>query len=188
RGLLLGRLLRLAGADAELLTVDHRRAPEPPVVRRAFDAEDGVADRLPATRERLLQLRLVVDVARERVVEPARERLDDRLLDRLEAVLEEQRGQRGLEQRREDVAVVRQPLELVLGNVGAALGELPAEIELARDDGAARARDDVRADLREPALAEVRVALVQLARDRELEHAVAEKLQPFVRGGPLTRP
>ena len=41
------------------------------------------------------------------------ERLDDRRRDRLEAVLEVERRERRLEQRREHVAVVGEPLELV---------------------------------------------------------------------------
>jgi len=63
-----------------------------------------------------------------------------------------------------------------------------AEIELPRDNGTARPRDDVRADLRQPPLGEVGIALVQLARDRKLEDAVAEKLETLVRGGALARP
>src|SRR5947208_15968392 len=46
----------------------------------------------------------------------------------------------------------------------------------------------MRADLREPSFAEVGVALVELARDCELQHAVAEELEPLVRRGPLARP
>ena len=104
-------------------------------------------------------------------------------------MLEEERRERRLEQRRKDVAVPRQPLELVLGKPsGRALGEPAPEVELARDDGAARARDDVGADLREPALGEVGEALVEGARDRELEDAVAEELQPLVRRGAVGRP
>ena len=48
-----------------------------------------------------------------RVLDPLGERVDDRLLDLLEAVLEEERGERRLEQRREHVAVPREPLELL---------------------------------------------------------------------------
>jgi hypothetical protein len=46
----------------------------------------------------------------------------------------------------------------------------------------------VRADLREPALGEVREALVEGAGDGELEDAVAEELQPLVRRGAVGRP
>ena len=50
---------------------------------------DGlVRDRAAGAREPLLQLRLVVDVRRQRVLDARLERLDDRRLDRLEAVLE----------------------------------------------------------------------------------------------------
>src|SRR2546421_318192 len=65
---LLGLLLRLARPDAELLALDHGGAREAPVVRRAFHLQDAVAHGLPAARKRLLQLRLVVDVARQRIV------------------------------------------------------------------------------------------------------------------------
>ena len=41
------------------------------------------------------------------------ERVDDGGLDLREPVLEEERAERGLEQRREDVAVLREPLELL---------------------------------------------------------------------------
>jgi hypothetical protein len=158
-------------------------------VRRSLDVHDRVAD-LPAERgELLLQLRLVVDVRRRGVVDPAAERLDDRLLDGLEAVLEEQRGQRRLQQRRENVPVAREPGELLLRDDALPLLDEPgAEIQLARDDGAARPRDDVRANLREASLRQVGIPLVQRPRDGELQDAVTEELQPLVRGGPVRRP
>src|SRR5690349_24925959 len=81
RRFLLGRLLRLSRALAELLAVDHGRAAETAVVRRPLDVEHGVADRLSAPRERLLQLGLVVDVARQRVLDAPGERIHDRTLD-----------------------------------------------------------------------------------------------------------
>ena len=46
----------------------------------------------------------------------------------------------------------------------------------------------MRADLREPPLRELGVARVELVRDRELEHAVAEELEALVRLRPLGRP
>ena len=46
----------------------------------------------------------------------------------------------------------------------------------------------MRADLREPALGRVRIALVQRARDRELQDAVAEELEPLVRRRAVGRP
>src|SRR5207244_13135618 len=88
----------------------------------------------------------------------------------------------------QDVAIPREALELVVRDVGGAPGESLAEVELARDDGAARAGDDVRADLREAAFREVGVALEELTRDGELEHAVAEKLQPLVGRRSVARP
>src|SRR6185503_3531365 len=102
---LLGRLLRAAGADAGLLAVDQRGAAEGAVVRRALDVEH-VVDDLPALPgELLLELRLVVDVGRQRVRDPAVESGDDRVADRLEPVLQIERGERRLEKGREHVAV-----------------------------------------------------------------------------------
>ena len=131
----------------------------------------------------------MVDVVRARVLDALGERVDDRLLDRLEAVLEEERGERRLEQRGEHVAVPREPLQLLVRRTPPrALDEPPAEPELARDHRAARARDDVRADLRQPPSENSGIALVELPRDRELEDAVAEELEPLVRGRAVRRP
>jgi hypothetical protein len=187
-GLLLGGLLRLARANAELLAFDHGCAPETTVVRRPLHVEDGVIDGLTPPRKRLLQLGLVVDVRVEGVLDSPVERADDRLLDLLEAVLQEEGGEGGLQQGGEDVAVAREPVELIGRDLRALLEQTVAEVELARDDRAARARNDVRADLRQPALREVRVALEERTRDRELEHAVAEELEALVRGRALARP
>ena len=120
----------------------------------------------------------------KRVFDARLERLDDRGLDRLEAVLEIERSERRLEERGEHVAV---PRELV-GVVGALAAQPFTELELPRDDGAARARDDMRAHLRHPSLGELREAVVEGARDHELEHRVPEELEPFVRGGALGGP
>src|SRR5438477_845730 len=81
RGYLPAGLLRAAGADTRRLAVYHRGAGERPVVRRALHLEHGVGDLQPAPGELLLQLRLVVDMARERVGDPALEGSDDCLLD-----------------------------------------------------------------------------------------------------------
>src|SRR6266536_3537975 len=148
RRLLLRRLLRRAAADAELLAVDQRRAREAALVRRPFDLDDLVPHGAAVAGERLLQLGLVIDEGRQRVVDSPRECADHGLLDLLEAVLEEERAEGRLQQRREDVAVADEPLELVLGKrVRSALEQPLAEIELARDDRAALARDDVGANL-----------------------------------------
>ena len=139
------------------------------------------ADRAPETGERLLQLRLVIDVGRPRVLDPAREGPDDGVLDLLEAVLQEQGAERRLQQRGEDVAVRGEPLELVLRHgAGRPLRHPLAEPELAGDDRAARPGDDVRADLRQLPLGEVGVPLVELPRDGQLEDAVAEELETLV--------
>src|SRR5207302_997896 len=79
-------------------------------------------------------------------------------------------------------------LELVGGDPARPLDQPPPEPELGPDDGAARPRDDVRADLGEPPFGEVREAVVQRLRDRELEHAVAKKLEALVRRRAVGRP
>jgi len=65
---------------------------------------------------------------------------------------------------------------------------VPPQAELPRDDGAARTRDDVRADLRELSFREIGIALEELAGDGELEDAVAEELEALVRRSPVGRP
>src|SRR5215211_3226245 len=77
-GVLLGLLLRPTASDADLLAVDRRRSREDPVVRRALRLDDGIGDTASVPRQELLQLGLVVDVARERVVDAPLEGLDDR--------------------------------------------------------------------------------------------------------------
>jgi hypothetical protein len=63
--------------------------------------------------------------------------------------------------------------------------EATVEADLGRDDGAGATRDDVRANLRELPFREVRVAVVEGARDDEAEDAVAEELEPLVRLDPI---
>jgi hypothetical protein len=46
----------------------------------------------------------------------------------------------------------------------------------------------VRPDLRQPSLGELGIALVERLRDCELEHAVAEELQPLVGQGAIRGP
>ncbi len=75
----------------------------------ALGGEQLVDDALPPPRELLLELGLVVDPVGEREVDLTREGLDDRTLDRLEAVLQVDGGERGLEQRREHVAIALEP-------------------------------------------------------------------------------
>ena len=158
-------------------------------MRGPLDVEDRVAH-LPAQGGKLLlELRLEVDVRRRRVLDPAGKGLDDRLLDVLETVLEEESRERRFQQRGKDVAIPREAVELVLGDAARAPRDQPRpEVELPSDNGAARARNDVRADLRQPALRQVRIAVVERPRNGELEDAVAEELEPLVRGRALGRP
>ena len=165
-----------------------RSADELAVVRRSLDLEHRVVDVASGARERLLELRLVVDVARARVLDPLRERLDERRLHRLEPVFEIDRGDCGLEHGCEDVPAARDALELVRGGVARVLEQPIAEPELLRDGSAALARDDVRPDLRESPLGRLAEAVEHRARDRELEDAVAEELEPLVRVGAVLDP
>src|SRR3990172_6367134 len=84
---LLRRLLRRARADAELLTAHLSRTREAAVVRRALDLEDDIHDLAAPASHRFLQLGLVVHVLRERVLDLVGECRQDRLANRLEAVL-----------------------------------------------------------------------------------------------------
>ena len=95
-------------------------------MRRAFDLDGRIGDSSARAREALLQLRLVIDERRQRVLDARVERADNRRLDRLEAMLQIQGCERGLEQRREHVAV---PRELV-GIVRAFAAQPLAELEL----------------------------------------------------------
>ena len=147
---------------------------------RPFHLDDGIRDRLAAPSELLLQLRLVVDVALDGVLDAVSERVHDRLADRLEAVLEVKRPETPLDQRREHVAVRRQPSDLGALALRGVLGELLTELQPQSDDRAALARDDVRPDLGETAFLVIREAFVELPRDREPEDAVPKELEPFV--------
>jgi hypothetical protein len=95
-------------------------------------------------------------------------------------MLEVERRDGGLEQRGQDVAAADDALELVARDASGPLDEPPTEVEVARDGRAAEPRDDVRADLGEPALGGLRQFVVERARDRQLEDAVPEKLQALV--------
>jgi hypothetical protein len=104
-GFLLRGLLRGPNPHTGLVAVDHGCRREPAVVRRSLDFQNRVAH-LPTHRGKLLlELGLEVDVRRRRVLDPAGKRLDDRLLDVLEAVLEEESRERRFQQRGKDVAI-----------------------------------------------------------------------------------
>ena len=63
-----------------------------------------------------------------------------------------------------------------------------AEPELFRHGSAALARDDVRSNLRQAPLGRLAEAVEHGARDRELEDAVAQELEPLVRVGAILDP
>src|SRR4051812_39259202 len=73
RGRLLGGLLRAAVPDPGLLAVHVGGTGEGAVMRRPVDIEHRIAHRLPAPRERLLNLGLEIDVTGQRVLDPRRE-------------------------------------------------------------------------------------------------------------------
>jgi len=179
--LLLRRFLRRTRSQAELCARDMRRTDEPPVVGWAFDLEHGVAHLRPGARQGLLELGLVVDVAGAGVLDPVRESADDRGLNSLEPVLEIDGGDRSLEHRCEHIATPRDPLELVGRHVPREVEETIAEAELLGDGRTALARDHVRADLGQPPFRGIAEAVEDRPCDRELEDAVAEKLEPLVR-------
>jgi len=181
RSLLLGRLLRGSAPYAELLSGDVRSADESAVVRRPLDLEDGVVHLLAGASEGLLQLGLVVDVARARVLDPLAERVNDRRLDLLEAMFEIDSRDRRLEDGGEDVPAAGDPLELVLRRLARVLKETVAQPELLRDGGTALAGHDVCPDLGETPLRGRAETIEDSARDRELEDAVAEELEALVR-------
>ena len=140
--------------DAGLLAVDRRRAQVN--VRSCggpVDLEHGVADLAAGARERLLELGLVVDVRRQRVLDPLANAstiacsIGSKPCSRKSAASAASSSAARTLRLRESRSSSSAAAPC------AALGEHRAEVELARDDGAARARDDVRADLREPALA-----------------------------------
>ena len=170
-------------ADAELLAVDHRRAREAPVVRRALDLEHRVVHRLAPARERLLQLGLVVDVARQRVLDPARERL------RRSAARSSRSRARGRARRARPRAARRARCGCATSRSSSSAGmSAPRSAQLARRARArarrprsSRARRRASGSSRAGPRVKSGIALVERARDRELEHAVAEELEPLVR-------
>jgi hypothetical protein len=158
------------------------------VVRRPGDLENGVRHAQAPSRELLLELRLEVDVARQRVLDAVLEGVDDRRTDRLEPVLEIESAEGRLEQGRDDVPVVREARELLGVDLSCGGGEPASEAEAAADDGAALPRDDVGPDLRQTSLGEVRKPLEELLCNRKPEHAVPEELQALVRVAPVLGP
>jgi hypothetical protein len=83
---------------------------------------------------------------------------------------------------------LRQARQLLGLRRRAALQELVAEPELTGDQRAGTPRDNVRADLCQAPFGEFRMAVVQVPGDGQLENAVAEEFEPFVRRGAVRRP
>ena len=101
-------------ADAELLAVDDRRAGEVALVRRPLGREDDVGDLRAACARAppgAPSCGRRGSSARSRSAPRTRSTTASSIGG--EAVLEEERAEHRLEQRREDVAVLREPLELV---------------------------------------------------------------------------
>jgi hypothetical protein len=157
-------------------------------MRRSLDLDNGVRDGETATGELLLELRLEVDVALDRVLDPLGERLDDRRLDPLEPELDVESAEARLDESGDDVGVLGEGLDLGRVVSPRELSKPLAEPELPADDRAALARDDVGTDLRQLSLRVLGKALVELLGDREPEDAVPEKLQPLVGLGAVFRP
>jgi hypothetical protein len=189
RRVLFRGLFRGALTLPELFPVHHGGASEMALVGRSLDLEHRVGDAQAAPRELLLELGLVVDVGGDRILDPLAERVEDRLTDDFEAVLQVESAEGGLDECCDDVPVLREPLQLV-GRDRAlpVLEEALPEAQPPPDDGTALARDDMGADLCELALLVVREALEELLRDREPEDAVAQELEPLVRIAPLFGP
>jgi len=149
-------------------------------MRRACDVHDLVLYGPALTLQGLLEVRLVVVTLRVGCEDAIVERRDDRRAGRLEAVREEDRGDRGLRQRRQDTRLAGELLDVELAELAAVLGQPPSEAETVRDVRAGRPRDDVRLQPREAPLVGVRIAAAELVGDRKPEDRVAEELEPLV--------
>ena len=182
-GRLLRLLLRAARAGAERHAGHERLAGEQPIVRRPLHLHDVVRHLPPVLRGLLLETRLEVDRRVESLLDLPLEGRDDRPGRGVETVLEDDRRDGRLDERREDVVrpteVVRE-LEL--------LGEHPVEPDLSRHRRTAAPGDDRRAQPRQLPLGRVGIAVEQLARDEQPEDAVPEKLQTLVRLRPVGHP
>ena len=160
------------------------------VVRRAAVAQDPVDDRLGRARQVLLQLGLVVDVAALGEADVLVEDLDDRRTHRLVAEGHVDRADERLGEVGEHVLVglqLRQRRRPRRRGPACSRSILPRP-SLRRHPGAGGAADDVGAQPRQVALGEVGEAPVQLGRDAQAEHAVAEELQALVRVDALGDP
>ncbi len=176
-------------AAAELLAVDDRGAREAAVVRRAFDVEISVYDhRRPVRASSSCRSVFVVDPRGERVLDLSEKRRRSRP--------RSPRSRAGGRARR---APPRAPRRATFGVARAARARPPSASGACAtsrspspssraDHRAGRARDDVRARLRQLSLRKSGMPHVERVRDRELEHAVAEELEPLVRVAAVAPP
>ena len=183
RGVLLGELLAAPGAVRDDRLADERRDREGPVVRRPGLLGDLVGDRLAAAREPLLQRRLEVDRMLERLVDLLGERLDDRRRGALEARRTGSRRRSPPRAPRRARARSRRPPSPPPASPAAPpRAAAPARRAAPRPRRQAGPGDRLRADLRQPAGAEVLglQARIEVRGDRQREHAVAEEREARV--------
>ena len=180
RGLLLRPLLCGARAAPERTPVNRGNGLEGAGVGWAGVTHHGVLYGTALTLQPLLQLRLVVDVAALGPLDPLGEAHDDRRGDRVVAAREQPGPDHRLGQRREDARVGGELVGVVAPERDAALAQVAAEVEVARDLGAARPRDDLRLQDRESALVSRGETPVELSRNGRAEDSIAQELEPLV--------
>ena len=167
-----------------------RRADEAAVVRRALDARSprtapGCRDRASASCSSVL----LSTVPGARELDPRVERLDDRRLGRLEAVLEVDGRDRGLEQRGEHVVGCARCARAPAPGTSCACSSRKRTRSSSFATAAQLWRETTCALIfaSRPSDASGK-PVVQRLGDRELEHRVAEELEPLVRRRPVRRP
>src|SRR5580765_6621452 len=101
-GFLLRILLRAPLAAAKLLSIDDGGTREAAVVRRALGRQLRVQHAPAGPGEELLEVGLRIDPGGNGSLDVLGERVDDRRFDRCEAMLEEERSERRLEDGADD--------------------------------------------------------------------------------------
>ncbi len=189
RGALLGVLLGAAAARAEPLTLDDGGDGERPLVRGPVGLED-VVRHLAALRGRGPPA--APSCGRRNWSPHTRSARGKPPRSRLRSGRSRARG-RGLPAPpratpRGHCEFLARRSNLVARHACRMLEEQLLQAELVGDDRAAPAGDDVRPQAGELPFCEVRVLVVQRARDRELEDAVAQEFEPLVRVAPVGCP